>query len=109
MSSPSPVTALTKALVSVGGWRAGVGRQEVDLVVDRDARLAAGAELVEDGLHGRLLAEEVRIGGVDHLEQQVGPQDLFERRAEGVDQVVRQLVDEPDRIGDDHLASARAG
>ena len=44
---------------------------------------------------------EVRIGRVDDLDQDVGPVDLFEGRPEGVDQLVRQLVDEADGVGDD--------
>ena len=44
---------------------------------------------------------EVGVGGVDDLDQDVGPVDLLERRPERVDQLVRQLVDEPDGVGDD--------
>ena len=42
------------------------------------------------------------VGGVDDLEQDVGARDLLERGAERVDQLVRQLVDEAHRVGDDH-------
>ena len=44
---------------------------------------------------------DVRIGGIDDLDEDVGPVDLLERRPERVDELVRQLVDEPDRVGDD--------
>ena len=51
----------------------------------------------------------VRIRGVDDLDQHVGPVDLLERRPERVDELVRQLVDEPHRVGDDRrLALAEA-
>ena len=55
-------------------------------------------------LHRLLLGDEVRIRGVHHLEQQIGAQHLLQRGAEGVDQVVGQLVDEAHRIGQDDLA-----
>ena len=44
---------------------------------------------------------EVVVGGVDDLDQHVGPVDLLERRPEGVDELVRQLVDEADGVGHD--------
>jgi hypothetical protein len=58
---------------------------------------------------------KVRIGRVDDLDQDVGAIDLLERRPEGVDELMRQLVDEPDRVGHDrglaiaelHLAARR--
>ena len=77
--------------------------------------LAPAPELVEDRLHGHLLGHEVGVGGIDDLEQQIGAHHLLERGAEGVDEVVGQLVDEADRIGHDdgaargqrHLAAGR--
>ena len=97
------------------GRGARIGREQVDLVVDGDPRLGAGPQLVEHRLHGHLLGHEVGIGGIDDLEQQIGAHHLLERGAEGVDEVVRQLVDEADRIGHDdgtargkrHLAARR--
>ena len=90
------------------GW-AGIDREQVDLVEDGDARLVSCAELVEHLLHGGLLAEEVRIGGVDDLEQQVGAHHLLEGGSEGIDEVVRELVDESHGIGDDHRATRGQG
>ena len=66
-----------------------------------EPRLVAGPELVEDGLDGRAVLLEVRVGGVDDLDQDVGPVDLLERRPERVDELVRQLVDEAHGVGDD--------
>jgi hypothetical protein len=54
-----------------------------------------------------LLPDEVRIGGVDDLEQEVGAHDLLERGPERVDEVVRQLVDEPDGVADHDLLPRR--
>ena len=106
-SMPSPRRALTNAVRSDDGWRAGVVGQQVDLVEGRDPRRRPGAELVEHRLHRGLLAEKVRIGGIHDLDQQVGTDDFLERGAERVDQVVRQLVDETDRIGHDDVPPAR--
>ncbi len=44
------------------------------------------------------------IARVDDVEQQVGVGGLLERRAEGGEQVLRQLADEADGVGDHHLA-----
>ena len=41
-----------------------------------------------------------RVGGVDDVQQQRGLERLVERRAERGDQVVRQLLDEADRVRD---------
>ena len=47
--------------------------------------------------------------GVDDLDEDVGPVDLLEGRPERVDELVRELVDEADRVGDDRgLALAEA-
>ena len=83
------------------------GIDEVGLVEDHEAWLVARAELVEDRLDGGPVLGDVRIGGVDDLEQDVGPVDLLERRPERVDELVRQLVDEPDRVGDDRASGRR--
>ena len=45
---------------------------------------------------------------IDHLEQHVGAIDLLERGAEGIHELVRQLVDEAHGVGrDDALAVAQ--
>ena len=89
--------------------------EEVGLVEHDEARLVARPELVEDGLDRRPVLGEVGVGGVDDLDQDVGPVDLLERRPEGVDELVGQLVDEADGVGHDrrlavaelHLAARR--
>ena len=43
----------------------------------------------------------VVVGGVDDLDQHVGPVDLLEGRPERVDELVRQLVDEAHGVGHD--------
>ena len=51
-------------------------------------------------------SSRVRIGGVDHVQQQVGLARLRERRAEGRDQLVRQVADEADGVGQRPAAPA---
>ena len=46
--------------------------------------------------------------GVDDVEDQVGQARLLERRAERVDQLVGQLADEADGVGQQIVAPARA-
>ena len=46
------------------------------------------------------------IAGVDDVEQEVGVLQLFQRGAERRHQILREIADEPDRVGDDHLAVA---
>ena len=49
----------------------------------------------------------VGVRAVDDLDEDVGPGDLLERGPEGLDELVRQLVDEAHRVGqDDALAVA---
>ena len=45
---------------------------------------------------------------VDHVQQQVGVHRLLERRAERGDQVVRQVADEADRVGEHDRRRPRA-
>ena len=113
------MSALTRTVPASAGAGAspfaGGVLDQVGLVERDEARLVAGAQLVEDRLDRCPVLAEVRIGRVDDLEQDVGPVDLLERRPERVDELVGQLVDETDRVGDDrdlavaelHLARRR--
>ncbi len=49
----------------------------------------------------------VRGSGVDHVDQQRGAGQLFERRVECADEIGRKIANEPDRVGDDDFAFAR--
>ena len=44
-------------------------------------------------------ASRVGVGAVDHVQDQVGVGDLLQRRAERLDQLVRQVPDEADGVG----------
>ena len=101
--APTPWWALTKAppVLDRMGERAAQGSSR-SILLKTVMRGFSRSQLVQDALDGQLLAQEVWIGGIDHLEQQVRAQHFVQRGTEGVDQVVRQLVDESDRIGHHH-------
>ncbi len=48
------------------------------------------------------------IAGVDDVQEQVGVGGLLERGAEGGEEVLGQVADEADGVGDDDLALAAA-
>ena len=74
---------------------------DVDLVEGDHARPVVGADLLEDLVdrpdHLRQLI--FGEGGVDHVHHEVGAQGLLERRPERVHQLVRELADEADGVG----------
>ena len=47
------------------------------------------------------------MGHVVHVQHEIGRQHLFERRAKGRDQIVRQIGHEADRVGQDDFAARR--
>ena len=67
--------------------------EQVGLVEHEQARLVAGADLLERLLDG--VAHDLQLllrrRGVEHVHQQVGAARLLERRGEGVDQLVGKL------------------
>lgn len=78
----------------------------VSLIHDVDDRDGAGTELLQGpggDVHVHLV---VRVRAVDYLEDQVGIDRLLERRAEGVDEIVREVVDEADGVGQEEVAMA---
>ena len=67
----------------------------------------AGADLLQhlvDGLHVDQ-PPLLRRRRVDHVQDQVGQHGLLERRLEGLDQLVGQLLDEADRVGQQVVAA----
>jgi hypothetical protein len=80
---------------------AGLGVDAIGLVQHQQARALVGAELGQHLAGDLHLRGERRIRGVDHVEQQVAVARLVERRAEAGHEVVRELLDEADRVGDE--------
>ena len=76
----------------------------IELVEHQQLRHVVGADLVQHALHFGHLLGVVRVGGVDHVQQQVGVDRLLQRGLEGVDQAVRQVADEADGVGQRDLA-----
>ena len=114
---PSPVTAET----AIGGPFSGSA-----LSASRRSRLAASirsilfqtsitrvsvgcvdAEIGEDAFDILGLRRGVRVGDVAQMHDEVGLDHLLQRRAEGGDQVRRQVGDEADRVGQDHRRAVR--
>jgi hypothetical protein len=82
----------------IGGDRETLARRRVagavDLVPGEDRRGLAGADLVEHALDDADLLLGLGIGRVDDVHQQLGAPHLLERALEGLDQLVRQPMDE---------------
>ena len=81
--------------------------EQVGLVEHEQPRPLAGADLLQhlvDRPHVGQLAL-VRRGRVDDVEDQVGEHGLLQRRLERLDQLVRQLLDEADGVGQQVVAA----
>src|SRR5207237_882926 len=74
----------------------------IDLVEDEEARYGLRADLVEHFLGYRELTLEPRIAGVHDVDEQRSLERLVERRLERCDEPVRQVLDEADRVADEH-------
>ena len=76
-----------------------LGRGEVGLVEHDDlGHVHRARDVREDVPDGRDLALGVRVRGVDDVQDQVGVGDLLQRRAERLDELVRQRPDEADGV-----------
>ena len=75
----------------------------VALVEHAQARSLARAELTDKSVHNARLRLPLRIRDVDNVQQHVGIAQLLKRRLEGFDEVRRQLADEADGVGQQHL------
>ena len=81
--------------------------QQVGLVEDEEARLLPRPDLLQH-LVDRVHVEHPSLfglGGVDDVHDQVGQRRLLERRLERLDQLVGQLLDEADRVGQQVVAA----
>src|SRR5215213_8818390 len=83
------------------------GFEQVGLVEDREARNLIKLQLAEDSFDRLELLLPARVGRVHQMYEQVRVADLFERGAEGREQVRRQVAYEADRVVDDDLLLAR--
>ncbi len=78
-----------------------VGVDEVDFVEDEEGAFVGGAEFAED--FGGGLIELLGVGGtgVDDVDEEVGEDGLFEGGAEGLYEVVGEIADEADGVGEE--------
>ena len=73
--------------------------RRVRLVDHDDLGHVDGADVADHLAHGGQLLLRRRVRAVHHVQDQVGVADLLHRGAERLDQVVRQVPDEPDGVG----------
>lgn len=84
-----------------------LGVDQIHLVEDEKPWNLVELELCEDPLDGRDLVLDLRTGGIDQVEEEVGLFHLFEGRLEGGEQIPRQIADEADGVVDDDLLFVR--
>ena len=84
----------------------GAVAERVDLVEHVQARDVMRTEQLEDLLDGADLLDGLRRRSVRDHEQQIRVQGLFERRVKARDELVREVANEADRVGDQHGAPA---
>ena len=76
---------------------------------DDDLGQVARADLADHVADRRELGGGVGMRGVDDVDDHVRLPDLLERRAERLDELVRQVAHEPDGVGErEHAAVGRA-
>jgi hypothetical protein len=85
---------------------AGGGVDAVDLVQHQQAPALARADLGQHLARDLDLGGEGGVGGVGQVHEEVGVARLVEGRAEARDEVVRQLLDEAHRVGDQDARDA---
>ena len=77
----------------------------VALIGDRDTRLLIHAELLEYFLNRCAVLGPVTIRGVDDLKEEISARNLFQGGAEGVNELMWQLVNEAHRVGDNRMCA----
>ena len=75
------------------------------LLMTTSSGTSCGVDLGEHLAHGGELRLGVGVGAVDDVQDQVGVGDLLQRRAERLDQLVRQVPDEADGVGERVVAA----
>ena len=73
---------------------------EVRLVEDHDLGDVARADVADHVAHRLQLRGRIGVRGIDDVHDDIGVADLLERRAERLDELVRQVADEADRVGE---------
>jgi hypothetical protein len=79
----------------------------IALIGDSNPRLLIRAELLEHLLNRGAMLGPVAVRGVYDLKEQIGACNLFKCGAEGVNELMWQLVNEAHRVGDDRMCATR--
>ena len=82
---------------------------DIGLVIALDDRRAGLAELADEPLCDLDMVVPVGVGCIDDVQDEICILQLFQRRLERLDEVVRQLGNESDRVGQDRLTRIRDG
>ena len=80
---------------------------EIALVVAFQYRRAGRCKLRDQTVDDRDVIVALRVGAVDDVDEKIRVFQLLERGAEGLDQMVRQLGDEADRVRQQRLTGCR--
>jgi hypothetical protein len=81
--------------------------QAIHLVENGDHRFCVDAKIPQHTENRTDLFLELRMTDVYHMQQQIGATGLFQGRAEGRHQLVRQVVDEAYGVRQDHSGPTR--
>ena len=81
--------------------------QQVRLVEDEQPRTVAGADLLQHRVDRPHVGQAplLRRGGIDDVQDQIGEDGLLQGRLEGLDQLMRQFLDEADGVGQQVVAA----
>ena len=80
------------------------GIRDVGLVPKQERGTVRQTEVVEDAVDGGEVVVDVRVAGVEDVEEDVGVLELLEGGAEGADERAGEVLDEADGVGDEDLA-----
>ena len=75
--------------------------QAIDLVQHHEPRPLRNLQLPEERVHRGHVLVELRMAGIDHVQEDVGLRQFFQGRPERGHQLVRELPDEAHGIGQD--------
>ena len=75
---------------------------DIRLIKNLHAGRLLGPQLVDQRLHHVRLLPPLRVGGVDDVKDEVGVSQFFQRCLKSLDQVVGQLTDEANGVGDEN-------
>jgi hypothetical protein len=84
-------------LVEAGG----VVSEEINFIDDDEDAFFVGTEFGEDNHGGFEVVEDIGIGGVEDVDEEVGEDGFFEGGFEGLDEAVGEVANEADGVGEE--------